>query len=456
MFNLRNKKKVIIAAGVIVAAAAVGGTWLSANAATQVSSYTVERGDVDRILEVNGNVETQEKETYYSKVNAKIGSVNVKEGDFVKKGDVLVSFDEEEIDYMLKLEELKAEAERGAYNNAMQQNSKISSLNNEANVNLAILNQQIADYQAAYDRLSTYLVDKRVDLSYEGENLQDKLAKATPGTSEYENLEKAVRENAYNQQFSGDIIETQKELNKLATHLAYCKEYKAEMTSQKAATQTAVLTSGQKENLEATKETSELVCAHNVANLETAKKGIVAEFDGIVTTVSATEGSNVAEGTDLVTLDSTENIILKLSVNKYDIVNVEEGQKATVRIKNKDYTGTVSRIARMTDKGAVGVGVEVTLDEPDDDIILGLEAKVKITSASKENVLRIPLDAIMGDDLEEYVYVYNNKKAVKKNIEIGVKNDDYAEVISGLSEGDIVVWNDAIELTDGCDVKVNQ
>jgi RND family efflux transporter MFP subunit len=299
-------------------------------------------------------------------------------------------------------------------------------------------------------------VDKRVDLSYEGENLQDKLAKATPGTSEYENLEKAVRENAYNQQFSGDIIETQKELNKLATHLAYCKEYKAEMTSQKAATQTAVLTSGQKENLEATKETSELVCAHNVANLETAKKGIVAEFDGIVTTVSATEGSNVAEGTDLVTLDSTENIILKLSVNKYDIVNVEEGQKATVRIKNKDYTGTVSRIARMTDKGAVGVGVEVTLDEPDDEIILGLEAKVKITSASKENVLRIPLDAIMGDDLEEYVYVYNNKKAVKKNIEIGVKNDDYAEVISGLSEGDIVVWNDAIELTDGCDVKVNQ
>ncbi|MBQ9862567.1 MAG: efflux RND transporter periplasmic adaptor subunit [Lachnospiraceae bacterium] len=183
MFNLKNKKKVIIAAGVIVAAAAVGGTWLSANAATQVSSYTVERGAVDRILEVNGNVETQEKETYYSKVNAKIGSVNVKEGDFVKKGDVLVSFDEEEIDYMLKLEELKVEAERGAYNNAMQQNSKISSLNNEANVNLAILNQQIADYQAAYDRLSTYLVDKRVDLSYEGENLQDKLAKATPGTS---------------------------------------------------------------------------------------------------------------------------------------------------------------------------------------------------------------------------------------------------------------------------------
>ncbi|MBR5356209.1 MAG: efflux RND transporter periplasmic adaptor subunit, partial [Lachnospiraceae bacterium] len=220
--------------------------------------------------------------------------------------------------------------------------------------------------------------------------------------------------------------------------------------------QTSVLTSGQKENLEATKETSQLVCAHNVANLEIAKKGIVADFDGIVTSVSATEGSNVSEGTDLVTLDSTENIILKLSVNKYDIVNVEEGQKATVRIKNKDYTGTVSRIARMTDKGSVGVGVEVTLDAPDEDLILGLEAKVKITSASKENVLRIPLDAIIEDETEKYVYVYNNKKAVKKNIEIGVKNDDYAEVVSGLTDGDIVVWNDEIELTDGCDVKVNQ
>ncbi|MBP5454184.1 MAG: biotin/lipoyl-binding protein, partial [Lachnospiraceae bacterium] len=218
MFNLKNKKKVFIVTGAVVAIAAIGGTWLSANAATQVNSYTVERGAVDRILEVNGNVETQEKETYYSKVNAKIGSVNVKEGDFVKKGDVLVSFDEEEIDYLLKLEELKAEAELGAYNSAMQQNSKIASLNNEAKVNLAILDQQIADYQAAYDRLSTYLVDKRVELSGEGENLQEKLSKATPGSTEFANLEKQVRENAYEQQYSGDIISTQKELNKLATH----------------------------------------------------------------------------------------------------------------------------------------------------------------------------------------------------------------------------------------------
>ena len=456
MFNLKNKRGLMIAAGVLVAAGAIGGTFLRANAAMQVNSFAAERGLVNRILEVNGNVETNTSVTYYSKVNAKVGTVNVKEGDFVKKGDVLVSFDQEEIEYQLMLEELSAKASLGVYQNAMQQNSKIAALNNEANVNLAVLDQQISDFQAAYDRLSTHLVDKRVELSGEGENLQNELAKATPGSTEYNNLSKQVRENAYEQQYSGDIIATQKELNRLATSIAYCKEYKAEMTSQKASTQTAVLTSGQISNLEATKASSELMTAHNVANLETAKAGIIAEFDGIVTEVFATEGSNVAEGMNLVTLDSTEDIILKLNVNKYDIVNVEEGQSATVMIKNKDYTGKVSRIARMTDKGSVGVGVEVTLDEPDSDIILGLEAKVKITSASKENVLRIPLDAICEDDNGTYVFVLNNKKAVKTNIEVGVKNDDYAEVLSGISEGDIVVWNDTTELTDGMDVKVNQ
>ena len=456
MFNLKNKRGLMIAAGVLVAAGAIGGTFLRANAAIQVNSYAAEKGLVSRILEVNGNVETKTQVTYYSKVNAKIGTVNVKEGDFVKKGDVLVSFDQNEIDYLLQLEEYNAQANLGSYKNAMQQNSKIAALNNEANVSLEILNQQITDFQNAYDRLSNELMDRRVDISWEGESLQNQLAKTTPGTSEYENLERQVRENTYNLQYSDDVVAAQKELNRLATALAYCKEYKAEMISQKAATQTAVLTSGQKENLEATKAMNELVNAHNVSNLETAKAGIVAEFDGIVTEVLATEGSNVTEGMNLVTLDSTEDIILKLNVNKYDIVNVEEGQSATVKIKNKDYTGKVSRIARMTDKGSVGVGVEVTLDEPDSDIILGLEAKVKITSASKENVLRIPLDAISEDDNGSYVFVLNNKKAVKTAIETGVKNDDYAEVLSGISEGDIVVWNDSTELTDGMDVKVNQ
>ena len=65
-------------------------------------------------------------------------------------------------------------------------------------------------------------------------------------------------------------------------------------------------------------------------------------------------------------------------------MNIEEGQPATVNIKNKDYEGMVSRIERMTkDSGTgTGIGVEITLLTPDDDIILGLEAKSKRFTAS--------------------------------------------------------------------------
>ena len=97
--------------------------------------------------------------------------------------------------------------------------------------------------------------------------------------------------------------------------------------------------------------------------------------------------------------------------------------------------------------------VEVTLDEPDENIILGLETKVKIDSASLENVLIIPLDALCEDEEGEYVYILSDDQADKCFVETGVRNDNDVQIVSGIYEGDIVIWNDEVELSDGMEVK---
>ena len=456
---LKNKKKMTITATVLAAIVAIGVISISANAAMTVNSYTADTGALSSVLELNGTVETNTCKTYYSKVDGIIGTVHVKEGDFVKKGDIIVSYDAAEIERLTAIAELGAQADLGNYNNSIQTGNRTAGLYGEAKRNLGVLDQQIADTQAAITQTEKDLLERKASLADEGAKLQISLIEWSdePDSEEYENLQKLIQSNAYQQQYSNDIVQMQEELNRLNVQLAACKEYKAEMTSQKASTQLGLMTSGAKEELEAIKAANELASNDRIENYKAASEGIKAEFDGVVTEIGVVEGSDVARGTKLVTLKSVDDVVVRLNVNKYDIINIEEGQSATVAIKNKDYTGKISRIERMTKESGqnTGIGVEVKLDEPDSDIILGIEAKAKVSTADLAEVLRVPTLALWEDEEGTFVCVARDSKAIKTAVETGVRNDDMVEIVSGINPGDVVVWNDTAEITDGMSIKID-
>lgn len=457
---IKNKKKMTILAGALVAVIVIGGISISANAAMTVNSYKADMGELSSVLEVNGNVETDTSKTYYSKVDGTIGTIHVKQGDFVKKGDVIISYDAEEIERLTAIAEYGAEAELGSYNNSIQTGNRTAGLYGEATRNLKVLNQQIEDTQAAITQKQNELTQKKAAIADEGAKLQISLIEWSdePDSEEYENLQKLIQSNAYEQQYSSDIVKMQEELNGLNTALANYKEYKAEMTSQKASTQMSLMTNGAKEQLEAIKASNELSSNELIANYKEAAEGVKAEFDGVVTAIDVTEGSSVAKGMGLVTLEAIDDVVVKLNVNKYDIVNIEEGQSASVAIKNKDYTGKVSRVSRMAgDSGqSNGIGVEIKLDEPDSDIILGIEAKAKIKTADMAEALRVPTSALWEDEEGSFLFVARDGKAIKTEVEVGARNEDMVEICSGINAGDVVVWNDTAEITDGMSIKINQ
>ncbi len=450
------KKRTVIISGLVISALLAGSIKLYANAALKVDSAKVTKGPINRVIDINGNVETDKAETYYSEINGKVATVHVKEGDYVKKGDLLISFDEEKIDRELELADLKAQADLGSYNSSIQQSGRISGLYSEAKNNLAILDQQIAETETVIILKEKELLDTRSSLADEGAKLKISLIDWAdePDSEEYENLQKQVQTNAYEQEIGSDVVRIQNDLNTLNVMLAEYKEARAAMTSQKAASATGMLTKADKEKLEALKASNELVCEELTKRYAAAKDGIRAGFNGIISEIPVSEGSVVTEGSPLITVDSSDDIVLRLTVNKYDIVDIEEGQKATVNIKNKDYSGKVSRIERKTSKDAVGVGVEVTLDEPDDNIILGLECKVKVTSADKENALKVPADAVLSDENGDYTFILSEDKAVKTYVETGIRNEFEVEIVSGINENDTVIWNMDEDITDGMSVKV--
>ena len=102
------------------------------------------------------------------------------------------------------------------------------------------------------------------------------------------------------------------------------------------------------------------------------ENGVTAEFDGVVTEINAVEGGSVAQGSPLLKLESTKDVMVQISVTKYDLNKIAVGQGATVSIGSKEYQGEVSKINKMAEtnnSGAAVVGTEIRIKDPDSDRI---------------------------------------------------------------------------------------
>ncbi|MBQ7463467.1 MAG: efflux RND transporter periplasmic adaptor subunit [Lachnospiraceae bacterium] len=460
---MKHRKFIIGTCIALAVAVAAGGVSVTAMAGTAIKTAAAKRGQLDCELELNGKVESLNERTYFSRIDGRVGSVKVKEGDLVKKGDLLVSYDTDELVKEQTLAQLDAAIDQGTYDDSTQTGERMEDLLGEAKNSIAGLEAQINHAEAVITVTRKILTDRQAEFAARNAQLQADLACCTVGEDDdpkdvqkaRDNIQKEIAKNQYDMQYDPEIVKRQEELNYLEFLMTTYREKKSVMESQKASTQLSIQTQGAKEKTEAVKALDDLENEAKIKDYETASKGIRAEFDGVVTKLSVTEGCQVTEGQELVQVQSLSDTAVVCYVNKYDIINIEEGQSATAHIKNKDYTCRVTRIEKKTsdDGSTPGIRVEMKLDEPDDDIILGIESKTKVMTAMVSSTLQIPTDALCSGDDSDYVFIIEDNKAVKRVVKVGAKNDDMAEILEGLAEGDIVGWDESAELKDGQKVK---
>ncbi|MDD6810544.1 MAG: efflux RND transporter periplasmic adaptor subunit [Lachnospiraceae bacterium] len=426
----------------------------ASNMAAVVYTTPVTRDDVEQILSTSGLVKTQESKTYFSDVAVEIGQINVTAGDSVKAGDALLTYDADALAEAKQLAELKLQSNEGGYESTLYKDNKYISELGEANINLEVLEQQITDCENYVKELNKKIKDKQDALAYEGALLQISLIDWSdkPGSEEYENLQKLVQLNAYEQQHNADIEAWQNEVTEYQNKIAAYKEYKAEMKSQKSASENGSLDNGGKSQLEANTEIEKISTNETLANIEKVENGVTADFDGVVTEVSVVEGSVPTAGTKMITLESTEKVKIEISVSKYDLEKIAVGQEAEITIAGNPYKGTVSKIngmATTNSSGAAVVGADIQIDNPDDNIFLGVEAKVTVHTAKAEQVLVVPMEVINSDKEGDFVYVAENGVLVKKRIVVGISSDNFCEIKEGLEEGEQVVSNVTSGLEEG-------
>ena len=426
-------------------------------AAAIVTTTQAQIGDLQQTIDTSGTVKTGESKVYFSDVDVKVGEVKVQAGDAVKAGDVLLNYDADDLAAAKERAELKRQSAEGSYLNSVQTNNEKLGELSEASTNLEVLDQQIADTEAYIKNLEAKISKKKSDLAHEGALLQISLIdwQDQPDSDEYQNLQKLVQLNNYEQQNNEEIKSWQDELDVYNDMLSKYKEYRSEMKSQKSSAEAGKLTGGAKEELEANNKTQTMDVEDSIDSLSSVENGIVAEFDGVVTEMNAVEGGVTAKGAQLLKLESTEDVMVRINVTKYDLSKIKEGQKAIVTIGSREYEGEVSKINKMAEQnnsGAAVVGTEITILNPDSDVILGVEAKVVINTERAEGAVLVPITAVNVDMDGEFVYVVENNILVKKPVTTGISTDTMTQIIEGLNGDEQIVTSVTADLYEGMTV----
>ena len=111
-------------------------------------------------------------------------------------------------------------------------------------------------------------------------------------------------------------------------------------------------------------------------------------------------------------------------------------------IAGKIYEGevtSISHVATQNEKGASLISADIRIKNPDENIFLGVDAKVTIHAEEADNVVVLPSEVVNIGKEGSFCYVLENGVITKKDITTGISSDEYVEVLDGIKEGDEVI-----------------
>lgn len=180
---------------------------------------------------------------------------------------------------------------------------------------------------------------------------------------------------------------------------------------------------------------------------------VLAPMDGRISSVeyvSENEYTMDEDGnTNLLNLYPNLTMSITIGIDETDILALEEGQSAEVTVNSVSeddvFDATVTEISKVanTTSGVTQYSAEVTLDRAEG-MLPGMTADVDVKIEGVENALIIPVDALHQTSTIYYVYTSYDEESQqyggRTEVTIGMQNDNYVEIQSGLKEGDTVYY----------------
>ena len=407
MKKLFTRKKVI-AFIVVLAAAAIIFSFLNKDTkASEVMANVskLERKTLEHIISVKSPLEGIEKAEVVSPLNYEIIDIRVKEGDIVKKDQILAVLDSEELEKQIEYEENQIELSK------LESEDKIKSMQIEYDKVLS----NIAELEEAYKQ-NKELYENGVITEEAFKNSEKSLSDAKIGIESY---------NAVN----GKIVRSEADKKRIEI---------------------------QEQQLQLKKEDLEKIY-------------VKSPIDGTVTRVNVNIGryaKDTENAAAMFIVENLEKLQMKVAVSEFDVGKIKLGQEAQIHsdiLGNESAKGVVARIsptAEQKDNNNMDRVIPVLIDitERPENLIAGVIASAKIKTDRVENVFAVPSGALIQDGEEYKIYTLNEDNTISGiPVEIGLETDLESEVTGdGLAEGMKIVVNPNEAFVEGMSVIPNE
>ena len=470
--KLHKRIRLIVILVIIVAIVGyfVYSSAMAASAPAQVEVEEAYVGSIQQTVKTSGTVATDNKKTYFAGAAAPVTTLDVQVGDSVKAGDVLMTYDTSDLDLSAKQAQLSEQTANGNYSDSIEKDTKSTEKYDQANADLPLTQAQIDTINAQIDDLNDKITEKKARMAQTAADLQKTLldvdqdgkedsvtdddSKKTEENGKDVRLEiqESIQQNTYAQNNDKEIAEWNNQITELKRQLSDAEATKTDNKTDKSSGDSGKLTDGNKSALAATRQSAALTSQDTINDVNEAKKGVTADFNGIVSDVKIVEGATTVKGTELFTIEDTDSVKVTINVTKYDLEKISEGQDVDITIAGHDYNGTVTKISKVATtntSGASIVATDITINNPDEFIILGVQADVVIKTASAENAILVPIESVNSDAKGAFVYVLENGFVVRKDVTTGIANETEEQILSGLNEGDQVLTDISSDIVEG-------
>ncbi len=455
---------------VIILAGAGGGyyyyrqtaTTAEAANATPLQTATVKRGSIVISADGTGSVISENQAQLGFENSGVLAQLNVAVGDTVKKGEVLAI--SEPSDSAATIQS-KLTSARLAVLQAQQNLASLTSGTANA-VSLAQLQSDLAAKQVSvYDSQSTLSDYENTRAAMNWKHCDDDTIE-----SKYESYQAALhRWNA--SAHLTNSTEYQQMMTALSVYnwcnSVYSEEEKAAADANITSTQAAIQllqsqiaedqaeiaslqSGGSSDSLDIQIAQAQLDNAQAslaVVQAESLTETITAPFDGTILSISNSVGDSVGT-TKFITMADLSQPYLEVLLDETDLENVAIGYEASVTfdaLPNQTFTGKVVAINPSLSNAFSVTAIQTTVKlDPSttgdpQSLPIGLSATVEVISAQAQDVLLVPVEALHQLSAGNYaVFVMQNGTPILKTVDVGLEDYTYAEIKSGLNEGDVV------------------
>mgnify|MGYP000890167538 FL=1 len=194
-----------------------------------------------------------------------------------------------------------------------------------------------------------------------------------------------------------------------------------------------------------------------LAKISLNKSLISSPLNGTIKTRHIKVGEFVRKGDKLVEILDIDRILVKVNIPEQEILSIQVGQNVEVALyimEKKTFLGRVKNIGLEADSSNRTFPVEILVDNKERQLRAGMLARATFTKNVDQDQIVIPRHTILERDQGRVVYVFDDGKAFRRDITIGLSQQDQVQVVQGLNKGELIVVEGHTKLTDGEEVNV--